>query len=1027
MEIPAHLANQVRDGEVVLVLGAGASMGALSPSGKSAPNGAQLGSALSDKFLGGRLKSRTLAQISELAISESSLGEVQELVKTLLVDLEPTSAHMVLPTFRWAGIATTNYDLLIEKAYEKKKSNAVQKLVSFVKNEERFSAGRGEHSLMLLKLHGCLNNLVDETCPLILTTDQYVQHRERRSRLFDLLQEWAMERTIVFIGHSLQDPDLRQILLELAQVGVRARFFLVCPGADPMETRWWETKKITVLDGKFDDFISALENEIPSAFRGIKSSADTFEHPIGRRLNPGVELTKVTRQFLECDVDYVFNVNSSTEIDPASFYKGVNPGFSAIDQKLDVRRAIVDQVLEEVILRDEVEHSKKPELILIRAHAGAGKTVVLRRIAWEAAKDYDAIVLFAKAEGVLSAAAIDELGRATSSRVFLFVDTAADRVRELTSIFSQIGDAEIPLTVVIAERSNEWNIASETLGSFVSDEYELNYLTTKEIEGLLDLLEKHGSLGILGKMNRAERVKSLQERAGRQLLVALHESTLGKPFEEIIRDEFDSIVPYDAQRIYLTICSLYKLGVVVRAGIVSRLHGVGFQQFKEHFFAPLEHVVITSKDKATGDYHFTARHQYIAEMVCRHALKKQEDRFSNYKVIIEALNIDFDCDRVAFRKLTKAKNIQEQFSNHDLASAIYDSASSRVKDDGVLLHQRGIYELNRPNGSLQFASSLLVSAIEKRPFDSSIKHSIAELKLRMAESSRTDLEREKFFKDARKYCQSESTKRIENSPWHHTLVKLETARLKAAIQSSATDSLIEDLVGEAEKALSLGLQQFPNDSYLLSAEADLAALLSDSSRAMAALEKALKSNPRNAYAAIRLAASYSRAGDSQKSIEIYKKALGANANNQQLHYRYAKFLLLADNNDDEDTILHHLKRAFTPGDTNYDAQLLYGRQLFLKGLKNEAREVFKELESARVSPAVRDRLNYPVKAPLLGEVVRVESTFAIVNSDGVLGTILGARTAIGEEAWHTLQPKKKIQFGVAFSFRGPRVTTLINE
>jgi hypothetical protein len=56
MDIPPYLEEQVRSGKVVLVLGAGASIGALDAIGKRAPKTDELRDLLADKFLGGKLK-----------------------------------------------------------------------------------------------------------------------------------------------------------------------------------------------------------------------------------------------------------------------------------------------------------------------------------------------------------------------------------------------------------------------------------------------------------------------------------------------------------------------------------------------------------------------------------------------------------------------------------------------------------------------------------------------------------------------------------------------------------------------------------------------------------------------------------------------------------------------------------------------------------------------------------------------------------------------------------------------------------
>src|SRR5690606_16942177 len=95
----------------------------------------------------------------------------------------------------------------------------------------------------------------------------------------------------------------------------------------------------------------------------------------------------------------------------------------------------------------------------------------------------------------------------------------------------------------------------------------------------------------------------------RQLLVALHELTSGKPLREIVFSEFRNILPPAAQTLYLDICTLHRLGVVVRAGLISRLSGIRFETFKERFFLPLERVVSVLHDWQSRDFVYKARHR----------------------------------------------------------------------------------------------------------------------------------------------------------------------------------------------------------------------------------------------------------------------------------------------------------------------------------------------------------------------------------------------------------------------------------
>jgi len=118
VDIPSDLLNQTRDGHAVLLLGAGASLGSQTKDGYPCLSTLELGRLLSDTLLGGYLRDGQLSQIAEYAISETDLGRVQSLIRDTFQSLLPTHAHKLLPKFVWHGLATTNYDMLIEQAYD---------------------------------------------------------------------------------------------------------------------------------------------------------------------------------------------------------------------------------------------------------------------------------------------------------------------------------------------------------------------------------------------------------------------------------------------------------------------------------------------------------------------------------------------------------------------------------------------------------------------------------------------------------------------------------------------------------------------------------------------------------------------------------------------------------------------------------------------------------------------------------------------------------------------------------------------
>jgi hypothetical protein len=194
--------------------------------------------------------------------------------------------------------------------------------------------------------------------------------------------------------------------------------------------------------------------------------------------------------------------------------------------------------------------------------------------------------------------------------------------------------------------------------------------------------------------------------------------------------------------------------------------------------------------------------------------------------------------------MTRAKNVLDLFPTHELATLIYKAAIERAGNkDGTLAHQMALYEMNRESGSLNAAAELMSKAAELRPYDISIKHSFAELHIRLSEIARTDLEKDKHLREATALCRDYNQRTKGEAYGYVTLAKIGLVRLSDAL-GEGNAAGIEQAIREVEQALHDGLQAFPGDSYLRTAEAKMAELIADSARAVSALEKAFQTNPR---------------------------------------------------------------------------------------------------------------------------------------------------------------------------------------
>jgi len=107
MDLPKPLLDAIADGNLILFLGAGASVGSITEDGQGAPAGPKLAKMLSEKFLGYSDDSSSLASIAEYAQSETDLLTVQTYIKEIFEPLNPAPFHKMIPSFKWAGVLFT--------------------------------------------------------------------------------------------------------------------------------------------------------------------------------------------------------------------------------------------------------------------------------------------------------------------------------------------------------------------------------------------------------------------------------------------------------------------------------------------------------------------------------------------------------------------------------------------------------------------------------------------------------------------------------------------------------------------------------------------------------------------------------------------------------------------------------------------------------------------------------------------------------------------------------------------------------
>lgn len=1031
-KIPPALVEQVTQGKAVLFLGAGGSYGALLPEGERLLLGNSLRDAVAEKFLNGKFKDEPLDFVAQLSISQTSLGDVQNFIADKFRGIAPGDFHKLIPTFKWRGIATTNYDYLIEKTYESNEDR-IQRLVVFKCDEDRVDDKiRDFDSVKYLKLHGCVTVTNRADLPFILTPDQYLTHLKNRERLFRTFEEWAVENTIVFIGYRLRDQNLLGIINKLSsQLPSRPRYYFVRPNMSEEECVHWESKKISTIHLGFSDFLHELNSRISQDFRSLAGLIKTA-HPIEKRFITNSLLKESTRKTIDSFLQYIHISLPVEDGEPIQFYKGYSQDWYPIQMNLDVVRGLTEKFIYKEILKDESTITQLTELFVIKAEAGAGKSVFLRRLAWTAATQAEVLCLYVhkSIQWQEISTTLDEIYRLCNERIFLFIDDAGDNISLISNVIDQATQKDIKLSVISTERINEWNMTCEDLSRRVTCEYELHKLNSQELHSLVDLLTRHNALGPhLSQMSYEEQVSEFEIGAERQLLVALHEATTGKPFEVILADEFDNICPEAAKELYLTVCLLNRFKVPVRAGLIARVHGIKFEDFRSDLFSPLEDVVQT-KSEIGSDFCYFARHSEIAKIVFHHGLQDDDKRYERYVQVISKLNLAYDSDYQSFRKIVNSSSIESAFENINLVRKIYDIAEDISGDQlSYTLQQRANYE-RRKGGDLEGAIGYLKKASEIDPNNLSIIHTYAETLRKKANVSGNEFEKYRLRQQSRIQINiildsSTNSKNANNIRYaKSTQIRLLIDELCEKIQKN--DQKVENDLEVIDSCLSDLKDIFPSDPGVMSLDADFAKYLQDDERFLESLKASFLLNPENIFIAIKLSNIYINKRDYQAAESVLHEARRNNSVDHQINYQIAKVTRYLQP-DNVDLIAYYYRRSFSSYDLNPDARFWYARYAFESSDQEFVKEsisIFKELRNVQLSfeklTEIRDTVRQNGSfVRFEGSVTQIRNRFCFVIVDRKNVEIFVHPNDVKSNQWNLLSFGARVSFEIGFNYKGP--------
>jgi len=238
---PRPLIDRIAGNQWVLFLGSGVSVSCENDAGDSPPHWTGLLTQLCSMINDGGLK-----QIGEDLIGRGELLPAADHIRYTLdqehnidgylqavrtaVDgpagdkYKPSTLFDVLLSLDPRVVFTTNYDKLFEIA-------SLNGFATHTFNSTGLSHDLRRGEPVLVKLHGSTNSINE----IVLTRTDYARVAQAGRQVFDALAALSLTSTILFVGYSLDDPDIQLVLQAVGRPGMspEAHFMLAPQPASP--------------------------------------------------------------------------------------------------------------------------------------------------------------------------------------------------------------------------------------------------------------------------------------------------------------------------------------------------------------------------------------------------------------------------------------------------------------------------------------------------------------------------------------------------------------------------------------------------------------------------------------------------------------------------------------------------------------------------------------------------------------------------------------------------------------------------
>jgi hypothetical protein len=714
----AYLRRQIETGSLILLTGAGFSLGARDIQGRPLPNGAEFARELWRLcYSNEEFDSSTLQDVFEQAHRRHRTELDESLRKRFSVDSGSLPDwYRTWFSIPWWKIYTLNVDDLEAAADRRFSLPRSLTSASAASGVVMPMSGNGTH---VVHLNGMASDGADK---VTFSTDQFAKRASGPEPIYAQLAAEILTRPFVFVGSPLDEPlfwqhiALRGIRDSDSQNELRPKGFLVSPKLPRARIDKLRAFNIVWIEATAEQFAT----QVLSGLEGVASRGHVALNAV-RSANSGDEsnIVDVATAVLETGRKTAFLLGEEAS------WSDIRVG-RPVDREEDAARL--------QRLRQHVTGTRSPTtpvtVSAILATAGAGKTTFLKRAAVQFHAD-GLSVAWVGADAEVAPRALVRYFRTGGRAPILVIDDAGRYGTQLIPMIRDLVKEDGLKLILVALRSYHEHLLDAADDALAIEKHQIGRLTDADIDKLLEALEREKLLGQLRGMNLTQRHAAFRDRADRQILVAMIEATSGERFEDKIVAEWqgqDDVARY----VYALIALATEEGLPLSRDEVLLACSGGPRQLDALKLLHKAHLL--SEDE---NHCFRVRHRVIAEMLVR----ELADRGTQIEQLViglsQALAIKSATDEP---RGSRRRRVLKHLLNHDRllrllrdvepARNVYSKLAGHLDGDHHFWLQRGCLELE--SGDIRFAQNYLHQAAALNSGDPLVETAMAHMQLRKA-------------------------------------------------------------------------------------------------------------------------------------------------------------------------------------------------------------------------------------------------------------------------------------------------------